>query len=290
MHTHKDGTQDVGLWHREKLIRLCAESNGRFTMADHKEFEYSVEDQKMYIYPEYFQNRTDVIENIVNPPEEFQYPPKVDIREKSVEQIFHEALDMRSMAVDIHAYDASFFEEALQSRLSHHRTNSATNAKRNTSAKSNVSSAKSRTQKKSVRIMDGKSSGDNVSQPASKPGSANSSRANSATKSQGRVNSATKSQQRLNSANSSQRANSAKSVVSIIDDACDDKEDAVLAWNKTPFCVAMQKHALRHQPSEKNVQLDVAKICAGDRYVLWYKWYCGVFFKQLQNQIVGTDE
>lgn len=81
------------------------------------------EDQeKMYIYPEYLQNRTDVIHSIIHPPEQFNYrndngQNDIDSGSKRIEDIFSEALDARSLAVDIRAFDEAFFEEALKSRL-----------------------------------------------------------------------------------------------------------------------------------------------------------------------------
>ena len=63
------------------------------------------------------------------------------------------------------------------------------------------------------------------------------------------------------------RTASAKSMTSSMTFADDlnDRDEAVLAWNKTPFCVYMQKHVLRHKPTEKNIAIDVDKICSGDR-------------------------
>lgn len=48
-------------------------------------------------------------------------------------------------------------------------------------------------------------------------------------------------------------------------------ERPVLVWNKTPSIVAMQKHVIRHQNSEKNVDFDVNKVITGDRYY-YYKY------------------
>ena len=69
--SYPDGSQDVGLWHREKLVKLCEAIPGAFTMKDHAEFDYSPDDVKKYINPQEIQNQTDVLEGIVNPPVEF---------------------------------------------------------------------------------------------------------------------------------------------------------------------------------------------------------------------------
>ena len=168
----------------------------------------------------------------------FQYPPEIDIKQKTNEEIFLETLDVRNLAVDIRSFDNAFFEEALKSRLSHPKSTTTLSAKSQTSAIS-VKSAKSQKSAKNVRIAEEtKDSKTDGSTKADKPASA-----------------------------TSQRTTSAKSMASsltFIDDL-NDKDEAVLAWNKTPFCVYMQKHVLRHKPTEKNVSIDVSKICAGDR-------------------------
>lgn len=53
VYTYVDGCQDVGMWHRERIIRLCSESSEGFFMADHSDFEYDPEAHRMFIYPEY---------------------------------------------------------------------------------------------------------------------------------------------------------------------------------------------------------------------------------------------
>ena len=100
--------KDVGLWHREKLVKLCDAIPGAFTMKDHSEFDYSPEDAKKYIDPQEVQNQTDVLQGIVNPPVEFDYPPQVNISEKT-HILFKDTLHTGSIAMDMKSFDDAFF-------------------------------------------------------------------------------------------------------------------------------------------------------------------------------------
>ena len=71
--TYPNGSQDVGLWHRQQLIKLCSSVPGAFSMADHPQFEYYPEEHVRYLKPETFTNKTSVIQNILNPAEPFSY-------------------------------------------------------------------------------------------------------------------------------------------------------------------------------------------------------------------------
>ena len=119
MLSYPDGNQDVGLWHREKLVKLCTSVPGAFTMKDHNEFDYSTEDVKIYVDPEEIQNQTDVLEGIVNPPPEFDYPLLPDISDRT-KVLFSDGLHTGSVAMDIKAFDDAFFKKtstpASQSR------------------------------------------------------------------------------------------------------------------------------------------------------------------------------
>ena len=49
--TYPDGRQDVGLWHREKLVRLCESTEGAFNLANYPDLKYNPEEHKTYITP-----------------------------------------------------------------------------------------------------------------------------------------------------------------------------------------------------------------------------------------------
>ncbi|XP_063966990.1 ankyrin repeat and MYND domain-containing protein 1-like isoform X2 [Lytechinus pictus] len=39
--SYPDGTHDIGLWRKERLVKLCSPIEGAFTMAEHTDFEYN---------------------------------------------------------------------------------------------------------------------------------------------------------------------------------------------------------------------------------------------------------
>lgn len=44
--TYTDGTQDVGLWSGEKLIKLLSHSDERFSMKHHPDLDYNPQDHR----------------------------------------------------------------------------------------------------------------------------------------------------------------------------------------------------------------------------------------------------
>ncbi|CAH1780583.1 unnamed protein product [Owenia fusiformis] len=107
--TYTTNKQDVGLWHRENLVRLCLELDGAFTMKEHEEFEYNEDDHKKFINIEEVNNREDVINAILNPPSPFNYYPESNIK-KDLKLLFNDSVDVKSMAVDIKSFDEEFFK------------------------------------------------------------------------------------------------------------------------------------------------------------------------------------
>ncbi|ELT97476.1 hypothetical protein CAPTEDRAFT_221453 [Capitella teleta] len=109
---HPDGTQDVGLWSRERIVKLCADIPKAFTVKDHPEVEHNAEDHRNQISVKAFtENRTDIIQSIVHPPDAFKYEPHADLTSK-VNEIFSDRLHARSLAMDIKVFDQEFYRDA----------------------------------------------------------------------------------------------------------------------------------------------------------------------------------
>ena len=49
MLTYSNGSQDVGFWHREKLLRLCVPLPGTFLISNHPEYKYVLQKQSVYV-------------------------------------------------------------------------------------------------------------------------------------------------------------------------------------------------------------------------------------------------
>ncbi len=108
--SYPDDTQDVGLWHREKLVKLCTAVPGAFSMQDHPEFDYFPEEHTKQVIGEVKKNKKDVIDKIINPPDEYNYPPHVDITEKA-EAIFDDSLNPESIALCVQPFEDEFFKD-----------------------------------------------------------------------------------------------------------------------------------------------------------------------------------
>ena len=161
--TYTDGSQDVGLWHGEKLIKICSPIPEAFTMKNHSEFDFNPNEHTLYI------STDDDIEKIKQQVKEISemqdndnnsLDNKYENMTEKVTKIFNISLDPRSLAVNKELFDNEFFQ-----------TESA------------------------------------------------------------------------------------------------DKKDneKILAWNKTPSMIAMQKHVHKHRGNRKSVSFDVNKIFKGDR-------------------------
>ena len=297
MLTYTTGEQDIGLWHREKLVRLCAEAEDAFHVEDVWE-DMKDEIPEVYLTVPTPQNRMDIIQDILQPPNQFQYSkeaPKIPL-----EAIFNEGLHLKSLAIDVQTFDEQFFKEAnaqiKEDSIS--KPNSAA------SSKSNVA--------KSDKGASAKSSRSRADSP-SKPGSADNIAKRESAGLESRESSASKKSVRIDSSKSN--AGSEKSQESTVniptfgadadgfqangdtaelpavgterfqiraDSATSMKEKkttkpgkkdsvptpppgAVKAWNVTPSSIMMQQHILRHQQSQAAASFDVDAVVQGRR-------------------------
>lgn len=108
--TYQNGHQDLGFWRGENLIKLCSEIKGGFTMKSHPEFEFRIEDHVVYVDMDDGYQALAPVESILNPPTVFDYPPKPDLSQR-VSELYNEALDPRSLAVDRQTFDREFFKD-----------------------------------------------------------------------------------------------------------------------------------------------------------------------------------
>ncbi|KAJ8310235.1 hypothetical protein KUTeg_012100 [Tegillarca granosa] len=104
--TYTDGKQDVGLWHGEKLIKLCTSSPNAFMMEDHQEFDYNPDEHIEYIKAE---PEEVVIPEFVESPEIFDYLPENNVME-TVMNLYSDSLDPRSLAINKDIFDQEFFK------------------------------------------------------------------------------------------------------------------------------------------------------------------------------------
>lgn len=111
--TYSDGTQDVGLWHGEKLVKICSAIPEAFAMKDHKEFEFDPNEHLQYL--EYDgPSGKEAFENLLKEPD-LLFAPENQITEK-VSDIFNIVLDPRSLAVNKEAFDREFYPECARNK------------------------------------------------------------------------------------------------------------------------------------------------------------------------------
>jgi len=109
--SYHDGTQDVGLWKGEKLVKLCTAYPDAFTMENHKELDFNPEEHVLYL-------NTDDSEDaeIENESDEiFDYLPDSQYTER-VTDLYSDSLDPRSLAINREEFDKEFFRHLGQEK------------------------------------------------------------------------------------------------------------------------------------------------------------------------------
>ncbi|XP_069103770.1 ankyrin repeat and MYND domain-containing protein 1-like [Argopecten irradians] len=104
--TYSDGRHDIGLWIREKLVKLCSAIDGAFTMENHKEFDFNPKEHIMYISME--DDEKPDVEEILRTPEIFDSLPESRLSDR-VTELYSEPLDPRSLTVNKDVFDKEFF-------------------------------------------------------------------------------------------------------------------------------------------------------------------------------------
>lgn len=154
--SYHDGTQDVGLWKGEKLVKLCTAYPDAFTMENHKELDFNPEEHVLYLNTD--DSEDGEIENESD--EIFDYLPDSQYTER-VTDLYSDSLDPRSLAINREEFDKEFFRHLGQEK--------------------------------------------------------------------------------------------------------NDQNEKVLAWNRTPSIVSLQKHVMKHTKSQSNASFKVDQILKGDR-------------------------
>jgi len=104
--TYVNGSQDVGIWHGEKLVKICSPIRDAFTMSKHTDFDYNPSEHVCYLEDNEASSKDQFERTLTEP--EILYAPESKVTEK-VSNIFNIALDPRSLAVNKEAFDKEFF-------------------------------------------------------------------------------------------------------------------------------------------------------------------------------------
>ena len=123
--SYADGIQDVGLWHREKIVKLCDPIDGAFSMMDHTEFDFSSTESPKVLTVTKKNNQRHVIDSILNPPELYNYEPQTKV--ENSDSIFSDALHIGSIAMDIELFDKAFFKDETSDEDEENNNSTETN-------------------------------------------------------------------------------------------------------------------------------------------------------------------
>lgn len=107
--TYPDGSHDVGLWHRERLVKLCSPVEGAFCMTEHKEFDYNPEEHIQYLDMDYSDKPS--VKEVIKSPDIYDYLPESQLTER-VSGLYQNSLDPRSLAVNKEMFDKEFFKSS----------------------------------------------------------------------------------------------------------------------------------------------------------------------------------
>lgn len=113
--TYADGSQDVGLWHGEKLVKICSAIPEAFTMLNHPEFDFNPDEHVLYILDdentEKILQQTDILSPLPDDENNNIENDFENVTEK-VSNIFSISLDPRSLAVNKELFDKEFFQRS----------------------------------------------------------------------------------------------------------------------------------------------------------------------------------
>lgn len=108
--SYPDGREDVGLWFRERLFKLCFPVENAFTIKNCKEYEALADNNQKCVLVEGIHTRHDLVRAIVGAtPEMFEYDSKLSVSDLAKELLL-DTLPVGCSAADLAAYDEAFFE------------------------------------------------------------------------------------------------------------------------------------------------------------------------------------
>ncbi|XP_038049851.1 ankyrin repeat and MYND domain-containing protein 1-like isoform X2 [Patiria miniata] len=124
--TYTNGQQDVGVWHKERLVKLCKPIEGAFTMRHHPEFDYDPAEHQMTInmhqneniqlmnglslQPDGSGDATDSVRDTMEKLSRTSFSTNFDIFLPSRQ----ESVDLLTLQYDKEEYDQAFFTKSCR--------------------------------------------------------------------------------------------------------------------------------------------------------------------------------
>lgn len=104
-----DNIQDIGLWYKEKLVKICISISGVFIIYDYKEFVFSFEEYIFYINMNEEDRKFGFREKMKSI-DIFDYLSENQLIDK-VTDMYNEILDFGSLVINRLEFNREFFKE-----------------------------------------------------------------------------------------------------------------------------------------------------------------------------------
>lgn len=104
-----DNIQDIGLWYKEKLVKICILISGVFIIYDYKEFVFSFEEYIFYINMNEEDRKFGFREKMKSI-DIFDYLLENQLIDK-VTDMYNEILDFGSLVINRSEFNREFFKE-----------------------------------------------------------------------------------------------------------------------------------------------------------------------------------
>lgn len=224
--TYVDGTCDVGLWHSERLIKLCSVFRAaEFSLILHGHHCNHDEHRKRIPKVVHVRSHLDVAARSAVSLRMSPEPPNYRFESDSediAKAVISDLLPVSSLAADLHSYDEAFF----------------------TCSKSFFRSAPDL---EFTRLSNGHQASDEVQTPITAGSAINDGVDANLTSSR------------------SEFVKSVMAARASVDLDQETEEENILAWNNTASCIAVQTNILRHRSAQSSAGFDVDSVIAGER-------------------------